>query len=63
MDSRRTTMKKWMFLTSSNIRTKGEAYCNLKATFLFSTQTNKQMTDDFHSLKIRRFETGGASFF
>jgi hypothetical protein len=63
MDRRRTSMNKWVFLTSSNIWTKGATDCNLKDTFLFSTQTNKQMTDDFHSLKIRRFETGGACFF
>jgi hypothetical protein len=42
-----------VLLASSNLRFEGERDCHLNAIFLFSAQTNKQLTDDFHSLKIR----------
>jgi hypothetical protein len=63
MDRRRTSMDKLVFRTSRNLQLGREIDCNPKATFWFSALTNKQMTDDFHSLKIRQFESGGAWFF
>jgi hypothetical protein len=64
MDRRRTSMtRRWVFLASSNLRFEGETDCHLNAMFLFSAQTNKQLTDDFHSLKVRWSDTGGGFFF
>jgi hypothetical protein len=63
MDRRRTSMTRWVFLASSNLRFEGETDCHLNAMFLFSAQKKKQLTVDFHSLKIRRSDTGGAFFF
>jgi hypothetical protein len=63
MDRRRTSMTRWVFLASSNLRFEGETDCHLNAMFLFSAQTNKQLIDDFHSLKIRWSDTGGGYFF
>jgi hypothetical protein len=56
-------MTRWVFLASSNLRFEGETDYRLNAMFLFSAQTNKQLTDDFHSLKICRSDTGGGFFF
>jgi hypothetical protein len=63
MDRRRTSMTRWVFLASSNLGFEGETDCHLNAMFLFYAQTNKQLTDDFHSLKIRRSDTGGGFSF
>jgi hypothetical protein len=63
MDRRRTSMDKLVFRTSRNLHPRWEIDCTPKTTFLFFDLTNKQMTDDFHSLKISPFETGGAWFF
>jgi hypothetical protein len=63
MDSLRTSMTRWVFLASSNLRFEGETDCHLNAMFFFPPQTNKQLTDDFHSLKIRWSDTGGCLFF
>jgi hypothetical protein len=63
MDTRRTSMTRWVFLASSNLRFEGETDCHLNAMFLFSAQTNKQLTDNFHSLKIWRSDTGRGFFF
>jgi hypothetical protein len=56
-DRRRTFVNKLGFSTNSANRYEGITDCNLKATFLLTTSTNKQVTDDFHSLKICRLET------
>jgi hypothetical protein len=53
-------MNKWVFLASSNLRFEGETDCHLNTMFLLSAQTSKQLTDDFHSLQIRRSVTGGS---
>jgi hypothetical protein len=63
IDRRRTSMTRWVFLASSNLRFEGETDCHLNAMFLFSAQANKQLTNDFHSLKIRRSDRGGSFFF
>jgi hypothetical protein len=63
MDKKRTSMTRWVILASSNLRFEGETDCHLNTMFLISAQTNKQLTDDFHSLKIRPTDTGGAFFF
>jgi hypothetical protein len=56
-------MTRWVFLASSNLRFEGETDCHLNAMFLFSAQTNKQLTNNFHSLKIHWSDTGGYFFF
>jgi hypothetical protein len=64
MDRRRMSMTRWVFLASNNLRFEGETDCHLNAIFLFSAQTNKQLTNDFHSLRIGRSDTGrGFSFY
>jgi hypothetical protein len=56
-------MIRWVFLASNNLRFEGERECHLNAMFLFSAQTNKQLTGDFHSFKIRRSDNTGGCFF
>jgi hypothetical protein len=56
-------MTRWVLLASSNLRFEGKTDCHLNAMFLFSAQTDKHSTDDFHSLKIRRSYTGGGFSF
>ena len=62
MDRRRTSLNKLGFSVNSSHGDEGVKDCNLTASFFLPTSTNKQVTNDFHSLKIRRLETGGSWF-
>ncbi len=62
MDRSRTSLNKLGFSINSSHQYEGVIDCNLQSTFLLPTSTNKQVTNDFHSLKICWLETGGSWF-